>query len=305
MMGAMNPFDLPPVGAPVSVDSPDPGPERPRRGRTALVAIVTLGLVGGGVAGVSQFASADRPDLATSAQDEPTDDTIAPVDDEATDDETRGEPDQPVDESNEPVSTNDGQIVLDTGDGDPIVIDLGDLEMGRIADLTECIGLPSFDGQLGEFTPGDWSSEEFPLDLEELLGDLPFDVGALEELERDWAIELGDDAGTFDGFDIDGGSVTVIGPDGVSVVDLGENGSVTVTTDDGEVTVSTGGDASVSDLDDLLGEFGSILEGGSGMFDDEALDDILESLPSSDELPRFESIDPDAVQACIDEALGN
>jgi hypothetical protein len=300
----MNPFDLPPSGAPFSVDAPEPtpdsGPDRPRRGRTALVAVLTLGLVGGGVAGVSQFASADRPDLAVAAQDEPTDDTVAPADDEATDEAATDESTDDGTPQDEAEPTRDGEIVIDTGDGAPVVIDLGDLDVGRAGELAECIGLPSFDadGRFGEFTPGDWAPGERPLDLEELLADLPFDLDALEELERDWATEIGDIG------DLAGGSVTVVGPDGVSVVDLGENGSVTVTTDDGELTVSTEGDATVSELDDLFGEFGSIFERGSAGLDDELFHDLLDDELFHD-LPGFESIDPDAVQSCIDEVLAD
>lgn len=299
MMDAMNPFDQPPVGAPVSVDAPEP--ERPRRGRTALVAVLTLGLVGGGVAGVSQLASADRPDLGDAALADPTDDTMAPTDEPADD-----EPTEPDDES-DPVT--EGQVVIDTGDGDPVVIDLGDLELGRIGELSECIGLPMFelDGPVGEFTPGDFSSEDFPFDLDtldEFLGELPFDIDTLDELDGEWAIDVGDgDVPRI--FDVGGGTVTVAGPDGVSVVDLGENGSVTVTSDDGEVTVTTSGDATVSDLDDVFGEFGTIFEGLPELFDDEALGDIAESLPAFEDFPGFEEIDPDAVQSCIDDVLGN
>ncbi len=263
----MNPFDLPPSGAPVSVDGP-PATEPSRRGRSALVVVLTLGLVGGGVAGVSQFASADRPDLAASAQDDP-DDTIAPADDDTSDDT--------IDDT-----TTDGEFVLDLGDGEPIVVDLGDLDLGRIGDLSECVGLPAFDADGREFTPG-----EFPLDLEQLFDDLPLDGLDLDGLD-------------LDGLDLDGGSVTVVGPEGVSVVDLGENGSVTVTSEDGAVTVSTEGDATVSDLDDLFGEFGRIFEGGPGLFGDETFhDEALEAWPG------VESIDPDEIQSCIDEVLGN
>jgi hypothetical protein len=267
----------------------------------ALVAVLTLGLVGGGVAGVSQFASADRPDLAAAAQDEPTDDTVAPVDDESDDDE--GTDDEVTDDGtpqDEPEPTRDGEIVIDTGGGDPVVIDLGDLDVGRVGELAECVGLPSFDadGRFGEFTPGDRAPGERPFDLEELLDDLPFDLDALEQLERDWATEIGDIG------DLVGGGVTVVGPDGVSVVDLGENGSVTVTTDDGELTVSTEGDATVSELDDLFGEFGSIFERGSAGLDDELFHDLLDDELFHD-LPGFESLDPDAVQSCIDEVLAD
>lgn len=297
----MNPFDLPPTGVPV--DAPRPESEHRRRGRTALIAIATVGLIGGGIAGVSQLASADRPDLAAGATDEPSDDTIAPTDDstdeassdEASSDDGRSDdqtsddsnPTDESDESGEPASdpddTREGQIVLDDGDGDPVVIDLGDVDLGRIGELTECLGLPAFDVRPGEFTPA------FPEDF-------PFDLGELGEF--DWPVDL-------DGFDLDGGSVTVVGPDGVSVVDLGENGSVTVTSDNGEITVSTDGDATVSELDDLVGDIGSLLERGGldGIFGDEAFDDLLESLPAH--RPDFEPLDSDAVQACIDEALEN
>lgn len=303
----MNPFDLPPSGDPVSVDGPR-APERSRRGRTALVAVVTLGLVGAGVAGVSQFASADRPDLAAAAQDEP-DDTIAPPDDPVEDPTVDPADDGSGDDPAEPSGSTDGEIVIDVGDGEPVVIDLGELDADRITDLTECAGLPSFDPDtpFGEFGPGD-----FPLDLGRLLDDLPLD--ALDDLEgdwleQDWPTELG-------GFDLDGGSVTIVGPDGVSVVDLGDNGSVAVTSDDGEVTISTEGDAQVDDLDDLFGEFGRIFEQGSGpfgdLFDDEQFDELFDDdffQQFDDDVfdgwPRLESLDVEAIESCIDEVLGD
>lgn len=311
-MGLMNPFDQPPAGAPVSVDAPQPAPERPRRGRTALVAVVTLGLVGGGIAGVSQLASADRPDLEPAAQDDPTDDTIAPVDDD---------PDpEPADDGTDPadadVVASDGQVVIDTGDGEPVVIDLGDIEMGRIGDLSECIGLPAFDHDesLGDFTPGDWSAEEFPFDLDEFFEDLPIDLDALEEMAEEmaeeWQVEAADGS-VARVFDLDGGTVTVAGPDGVSVIDLGENGSVTVSNDGGEVSISTGGDATVSELEDLFGEFDTIFDGIPEWFDDESLADLAESFPAFEDWsefedwPVFEEIDPDAVESCLDEVLGD
>lgn len=285
----MNPFDAPPSGDPVSLDGPPapaPGPARSRRGRTALVAALTLGLVGAGVAGVSQLASADRPDLAASAQDEP-DDTVSPADDESTgemtgDESPAGEPDDGSPDSPEEPGV-DGEIVLDVGDGDPVVIDLGDLDADRIEALTECVGLPLFDhdAPFGDVPSGDWTPGEFPLDLDRLFDDLP--IG---------------DMGGLGGFDSDGGSVTVVGPDGVSVVDLGDNGSVTVTSDNGEVTIATDGDATVSDLDDLFGDFGRIFDGG--FFDDEMFSD-----EASGAWPTIEAIDPDAIQSCIDELLGN
>lgn len=294
MMAPMNPFDAPPSGNPVSLDSPAPTPDRRGRGRMALVAVLTAGLIGGGIAGISQLASADRPDLASTAPDEPTDETVPPADDSSDDSDTAPPTDAP-----EPPDGTDGEIVLDTGDGDPIVIDLGEFDEADIERLTECIGLPMFD--FGEFDPGEWAPGELP-NLDEFFEDLPFDMKALEDLEGQWVGELGG------AFGADGGSVTVAGPDGVSVVDLGENGSVTVTRENGEITVETSGDATVSELTDLFGDFGAVFEGA---FDDQAFDEFLESLPALDELPSigelpdFEPIDADAVRACIDEVTGN
>ncbi len=292
----MNPFDTPPSGDPLSFDPPStPSDSGPGRGRMVLVAVLTAGLIGGGIAGISQLAAADRPELGVAAPDEPTDDTVPPVDD----DEAEPEPDTPTDPA-EPTGESDAQVVLDLGEGEPIVIDLSDVE-GDIERLTECIGLPPFgagDFQIGEFEPG-----ELP-NLDEFLEGLPFDLEAFEDLEGELFGEFGD----FGTFEADDGSVTVVGPDGVSVVDLGENGSVTVTKADGEITVETDGDATVSDLDDLFGEFGSIFDGEfdgelGGLFDEQQIDEFLESLPQFDELPEFESIDPDQVQSCLDEVL--
>lgn len=301
-MGGMNPFEQPPVGAPVSVEPPVPS-SGPRRGRMALVVVLTAGLIGGGIAGVSQLASADRPELAVSATDDPADETIPPVDDETDDPAAPGEPDEPA----FPIET-DGEIVFDTGDGDPIVIDLGDFASGDLGELSECLGLPllDFDFEFGDWEPGEWEPGEFPIgDLDEFLedlpfDDLPFDLDALEEWEP----------GEFGAFDLDG-SVTVTGPDGVSVVDLGENGSVTITKQDGDVTISTEGDATVSEIEDLFGDFGGIFDGEFefGEFDEGAFDEFLETLPNFDErafptldeLPDFEPIDPDAVESCLDE----
>lgn len=299
-MVTMNPFDLPPLGDPVSFDPPLPS--GPRRGRMALVAVLTAGLIGGGIAGISQLASADRADLsasATATPDEPNDDTAPPATTAPSDDVDGEEPTSDEPEPSEPTLDTSGQIVLDDGDGDPIVIDLGDLADGDFGKLTECLGFPMFDFDIdvGGLEPGDWQPGDLPT-LDEFLNDLPFDLGDIEG-------ELG---GLFDA---DGGSVTVTGPDGVSVVDLGENGSVTVTKENGEVTISTAGDASVSDLADVFGDFGTVFEGG--LFDEEALNEFLDSLPDLGDqafpapggLSDFEPVDPDAVQACLDEALGN
>ncbi len=293
----MNPFELPPIGDPVSVEAPHP--ERPRRGRMAVVAVVTAGLIGGGIAGISQLASADQPDLAaTAAPDEPiTAATTSPPDDGDRDESTSDEPASDEPRSDQPSVGRSGEIVLDDGDGDPIVIDLGDLADGDLGRLTECLGFPMFDFGIGDLESGEWTPGELPnLDefLDEFLDDRPFD---LPELDGEWA------GGAFD---VDGGSVTVAGPDGVSVVDLGESGSVTITKEDGEVTISTDGDATVSQLDELFGDFGTI-------FDQGAFDEFLDSLPdlgdrvspTLDELPDVAPVDADAVQACLDEVLGD
>jgi hypothetical protein len=247
----------------------------------ALVALLTAGLIGGGIAGVSQFASADQPDLAGAAPEEPTD-PVPPVDD----------PD-PTDESSEGDATIgiDGEIVLDLGDGDPVTIDLGALDAEAVGRLSECIGLPRIDlGEIGPWGPGEWNAGDFPLD--EFLKDLPFDPKALDELMGEWSNDLGD----LGVLGPDGGSVTVTGPDGVSVVDLGENGSVTVTRNGEEITIDTSGDATVKDLSELFGDFGAIFEAMPRPEGGE--------LPNLGDLPGFESIDPATVQQCIDEVVG-
>lgn len=286
----MNPFEAPPSGAPVAVDAPTPSDPGPRRGRMALVALLAAGLVGGGIAGVSQLVSADRPELGSAAPDDPSDETVPPVDGTTppADDDTR-EGDDVTDER------RDGQIVIDLDDEDPVVIELGDLDEAAFDRLHECLGLPAF--EFGEWRPGQLP----PGALDDFFDDLPID---LDELHGDLAAELGDlgDLGP-----LGGESVTVAGPDGVSVIDLGENGSVTITKEDGEVTIDTSGDATVKDLDELFGDLGSVFGGAfdDGAFDEGAFDEFLEGLPNVDDLPDFEPIDPGAVRACIDEVLGD
>jgi hypothetical protein len=170
-----------------------------------------------------------------------------------------------------------GKIELDLGDGDPIVIDLDALDEDVVRQLTECIGLPSFDFSLDRPM-----SPRIP-NLDELL----------EQFE--WPDDFGDL------HVIDPGRVTVTGPDGVSVVDLGESGSVTVTKDGDEISIETSGDATVSELDDLFSDLGK-------RFDAEFpgdIGDVLERLPHGGGVPEFEPIDADAVQACIDEAFAD
>jgi hypothetical protein len=291
MMNAMNPFEMPPSGSPVSFETPTenvaaPPPTGRNRGRMALVAFVTAGLIGGGLVGVSALASADRPEAEdaastalgtvpddTAPDDPPTDDT-AP-DDTAPDDTAPDDRDPDGDDESSDDPWVSGKIELDLGDGDPIVIDLDALDEDTVRRLTECIGLPSFDFSLDRPV-----SPRMP-NLDDVFEDF------------EWPDDL-DDMHV-----IDAGRVTVTGPDGVSVVDLGESGSVTITNGDDGISIETSGDATVSELDGLFGELGK-------RFDAEFPGDIggmLERLPG--ELPEFEPIDADAVEACIDDAFAD
>jgi hypothetical protein len=295
----MNPFEMPPSGSPVSFEMPahaSPPPAGRNRGRMALVAVVTAGLIGGGILGVSALASADRPeaeDAASTVPDDGAPDDTAPAPDDSAPDDSAPEDSVPDDASTDDTAPDDsdhggedegtddpwmsGTIELDLGDGDPIVIDLDALDEEAVRRLTECIGLPSFDFSLDR--P---ASPRIP-NLDDLL----------EEFE--WPEDRGEP------HVIDRGSVTVAGPDGVSVIDLGESGSVTVTKDGDDISIEASGDATVSDLDELFGELGK-------RFDVEFPGDIgamLERLPRGGDLPEFEPIDADAVQACIDEAFAD
>ena len=287
----------------------------------ALVVLLTAGLIGGGIAGVSQLVSADRPGLGSTAPDDP-DETLPPTDEAESSGEDPG--DEPIEGDEEgpddgsDADRRDGQIVLDLDGDEPIVVDLGDLDEATFDRLHECLGLPAFEfGEfdLGALELGDWQPGQLPPGaLDDFFDDLPLD---LDELHRDLESRDLGDFGVFEGGPFGGDSVTVAGPDGVSVIDLGENGSVTITKEDGEVTIDTTGDATVQDLDELLGDFGSVFEGafdegaldefldGLPDFDDERFDEFLEGLPNFDELPTIEPLDPDAVRTCVDEVLGN
>ncbi len=236
----MNPFDTPPSTPPVSLTPP--APESPRsggRGRLALVAAVTAGVVGAGAIGIGQLVSADRPSVSEEPTDEPTETTIPdePAEDETGDD--RGVP------------TIEGEIVIDLGDGETLVIDLGEVA----ACLPDLDQLPDLDG--------------FP-DLE----DLP-DLGELDDLD-----DL-DDLPFLDELPgLDGTTITITGPDGLEVVTLGDDGSVTITSEDGEVTVETDGDAGVGEID-VLGDIdlGDLDLGNlEDVFGEDALGDLEELL---------------------------
>ncbi len=290
----MDPFATPPSGNPVSFEPP----HRRSTGRAALVALVTLGLVGGSVAGISQFASADRPETTPSTVTE-----TATVTDPA-------EPETTAPQTTVPETT------VPTDETDPPVIDLdelGDIDADALDQFAACLGLPplGLDVELDDLESID------DLDIDVILGDV-FDLGeggpldgALGELLDDLLSEFGGESrpGTvFDDFefDLDGGfdgQVTVTGPDGVEVIDLGENGSVTITKDGDDVAINTEGDATASDLSELFDDFGTVF-GGDDLFESEKLDELLESFPGFDELPELESIDPDAMQTCVDDVLG-
>lgn len=280
----MNPFDHPPTEPPVSLDPPSVaapgGHDGPRRGRMALAALAAAGLVGGGIVAAGQFASADRPSLdavetgavATGAGETAVGETDA------------GEPTPPApdgDERDGGLPSIDGEIVIDDGDGEPFVLDLG-----RIG---ECLG-PIFGA--GPLVDGDDGLPPMPFDL------MPFDLMPFDEEFEQRMQEFLDELpmeeleGLDDGvriFGSGGSTITVVGPDGVEIVDLGE-GDATVTIDqtDGELTIETDGDATVSELPD----FGQLLP-GLGDLDLEDLD----GEDWSDRLP----FDPEAIESCLED----
>ncbi len=220
----------------------------------ALVAVATAGLMGAGLFGVSQFASADRPQVTPEASGEvlASPDTTAPREDDA-----------------EGAGTNptiEGQIVISGGDGEPIVIDLGEgtIDGTSIDQFAECVGLP---------LPG-----EGPM-----FGELP--------------------SGDMGGFALDGTHVTVMGPDGLSVVELGDaDGSVTITQKDGTVTIDTEGSATVKEMQDVLGaielpDLGSLdLE---QMFEGLLEDFPFDGMDLPGDLGSFEFPDQGKLEECL------
>ena len=184
-------------------------------------------LVAFGALAVAQFASDDDSPVANAAQQDgttpptPAPETAPPAPDTAPPATEPADPESPAD------GELDGQIVIQIGDGEPIVIDLGEL------------------GALGEGGLGDLGG------IEECVGDLPFDINLdLGELDLG---DLGAAPGDLGlpSFDIfgDGGTMTITGPNGLSVLTWGEgDGSVTITKQDGEITISSDGDVQVDDL---------------------------------------------------------
>lgn len=278
MMSNMNPFDQPPTEPPVSLDPPSvagrSGADGPRRGRMALAALAAAGLVGGGIVVAGQFASADeQPSLGAAAVDEPAPDE---TDDAPVTDEDDAEPDA---ETGGDMPTIDGEIVIDDGDGDPFVLDLGE--------LGDCIG-PIFRGGPMFDPDGEWGGEgrpstpfddEFHQRMEEFLEDLPWD-----ELG-----ELGIDDDGVRIFGSGGSMITVVGPDGVEVIDLGDgDATVTIEQTDGELKVETDGDATVSELPDLGEMLPNLGEMDLGELEDRDLSGLL-------------PFDLDEIESCLDD----
>ena len=172
-----------------------------------------MALVAAGVLAVAQFASGGKTEVANAAQEGTTPPTpptpsTAPAAPDAPPSTVPADSQAPDD-----TSDLDGKIVIKIGDGDPIVIDLGDL--GSLAGGS---------GDLGDLG-----------NIEQCIGDLPFDLN----------IDGGPGLNVFGS----GGQITVTGPNGLSVLDFGDgDGSVTITKKDGEITISSEGDVRENDL---------------------------------------------------------
>ena len=183
----------------------------------------SVALVAAGVLAVAQFASSDDAPVANAAQeDAQTPPTPAPATTpQSTSPDAAPPTTAPAGDTSPQSDDLDGQIVIQVGDGEPIVIDLGELGalgggLGDLGSIEQCIG-------------------EFPFDI-----DLDAATGSLG----------------LPGFEIfgDGETVTVTGPDGLSVLTFGEgDGSVTISKNDGELTISSDGDVQVDDLGALDG----------------------------------------------------
>lgn len=307
MNSPSDPFDVAPTSPPVSTDPPlipSSTPSGPRRGRTVMGAVAVVGLLGAGVFGVSQLAEADQS-AAVGATDDTVDQPTEGTAEDAGDDSGEDTADQPADATAESDDTSeggdtvgddgvDGEITIDTGDGDPIVIDLGELDQS-LEEFQECTGLQDLGSRLDA---GPWADGR----LDEVFGDLG---GSLEEWlsEIEGDLQLPDLSGGDVTFGADGNQITVLGPDGVSVIDLGEgDSSVTITQEDGEIDIATDGDATVQDLSSIFEEL------DTGEFELPPLEDLqelipedlFEQLPDLGELP-FDLPDPDVIEECLAE----
>jgi hypothetical protein len=230
----MNPFDGPPSSPPVSFDRPPEPPTEPfgaptpapesRRGRMVAAVFATAAILGAAAFGVSELASADDDsDLTDEAAADPADDVTPksdesaraaePTDTDSNGDDSNGD-DSNGDDSNgddtdnngdaddpsgdapddRPLFHADGELRLDLGDGEPIIIDLGELDHEALAQFTECIGLPSFgvgDGfprldpeQFDQFFE-DFDPEQFDQFFEELDPEqLPPELGPLFDSDQ-------------------------------------------------------------------------------------------------------------------------
>ncbi len=291
--------------SPPGATSPPPGP---RRGRMAVATVAAAGLIGVGVVGVTQLASADDDPGEPSAFAATG---VAVTDDQPTGDATT-EDDASGGDQGDGDRMIDGEIVIDVGDGDPVTIDLGEIDAADLESLRECVGLPAFD---------DLELSGLPFDLES--GQLDEFLGGLDGDLQEWldgldGLELPDFATEFDGdlfMGPDGNHITVLGPDGVQIIDLGDgDATVTITQNDGELEITTDGDATVTEPADLFGDLlGAFPELDGDLDLSQLLDDLpfdleelpfdLENLPNLDEfdLPAIELPDADELRRCLDQ----
>jgi hypothetical protein len=205
---------------------------------------------------VAQLASADDTESALARAATTGDESVATTTPPTLAPTVAPPSDTPADQSGGDASSN-GKIVIRIGDGDPIVLDLGDLgglatggDLGDLGDL----------GHLGDLGK-----------IEECLGGSLFDI------------QPGDaPIPPLGGLNVfgDGTDVTVTGPDGLSVADFGDgDGSVTITKKDGQVTITTDGDVAVKDLEQVLSDLPSGVPG-----------DASSDAPPPPSLPDFNQI---------------
>jgi hypothetical protein len=213
----MSPFDLPPSTPAVSFDPPSQKtPGRRSTGRTVTVVATCVALIAAGVLAIALFSSDSHHDVANAAQESGTTPPTPPT---APAPATAAVPAAPPSsvpaDTQPPLVTTDpnGKIVIQIGDGPPIVIDLGAL--GALGNL----GAPGSAGDLGK--------------IEQCVGKLPFD------LHIDGV----------PGLNVDANDMTITGPNGISVLHFGDgDGSVTITKKNGNITISSAGDVEVNDL---------------------------------------------------------
>ena len=147
----------------------------------------TAGLLGAAAFGVSELASADDDPGLTAPDDTVAGDDESSPDDDGTEQDSGESDDAPSDGSDGgSMFEADGELRLDLGDGEPIIIDLDDIDAESLDELTECIGLPGFDFDKG--LPGldpeqfdqffeDFDPEQLEGQLDEMFGEFDFDKG--------------------------------------------------------------------------------------------------------------------------------